>query len=292
MTAPLSRVYPIKIPFSLLTPLGPVQRFVFSFLIAIGKSLVLIDAGVSGSEERIFGKIQEIGRKPEAIRLLILTHSHPDHIGGARSIQEATGCVVAAHPFEQRWIEDTKCQERERPVPGFSGLVGGPVAVTRLIHDGELIGLGEGRALEVLHTPGHSAGSISLMLHPEMVVFSGDTIPVPDTAPIYDDPKATLLSIQRLMNIDQVTYLLPSWDEPHEGKEAYRVMQEGYVWVERVSKAVRDMSEAYPGIEPLRLTQIVVKELGLPPDAANPMVTRTIIGLLPEGLKDFRKNPS
>jgi len=55
-------------------------------------------------------------------------------------------------------------------------------------------------------------------------------------------------------------------------------MDDGYAWVEQVSGAVRDLIAAHPGIDPQQLTSLVVKEIGLPPEAANPMVTRTING--------------
>jgi len=272
-----SPVYPVRIPFSVPSPSGPVSRYVFSFLIPTMTSLLLIDAGVYGSEQRIFGEIRVLGRKPEEIRLLILTHSHPDHIGEAMAIQEATGCSIAAHPAEQQWTEDTRCQERERPVPGFQELVGGPIRVSRLIGDGDSITLGDGRSLEVIHIPGHSSGSISLLLSPEMILFPGDAIPVPGDFPIYDDPNASIRSLERLMIIERITYLLSSWAEPKGGEEIYSSMDDEYAWVNEVSRAVSQIAVAHPGIESSLLTRLVVKEIGLPPEAANPMVMRTIM---------------
>ncbi|HPA07474.1 MAG TPA: MBL fold metallo-hydrolase [Methanoregulaceae archaeon] len=269
-------VHPIRIPFTVPSHSGPVPRYVFSFLIGTKESLVLIDAGVHGSEQRIFGEVRNLGRKPEEIGLLVLTHSHPDHIGGAMAIQEATGCSVAAHPSEQKWIEDTQCQERERPVPGFRDLVGGPVRVSRLIGDGDSITLGAGRALQVIHTPGHSSGSISLLMRPEMILFSGDAIPVPGDLPIYDDPDASIESLERLMNIEHITYLFSSWAEPKGGEEVYFTMDDGHAWVKEVSRAVSLITVAHPGIGLDHLIRLVVKEIGLPPEAANPMVIRTI----------------
>lgn len=277
MTPCSSTVFPVRIPFTVLSPSGPVPRYVFSFIIATRTSLVLIDAGVSGSEQLIFGTIRDSSRKTEEIGLLVLTHSHPDHIGGARIICEKTGCRVAAHRAEQKWIEDTQCQERERPVPGFSRLVGGSVGVDHLLEDGESIRLGEGQSLEVIHTPGHSPGSIALLLRPEMALFSGDAIPVPGNIPIYDDPQATIQSLRRLMKIDHINYLFSSWDAPKVGEEVYHALDEGYSWVEKVSVAVRDNMTAHPGIEPDRLTSLVLREIGLPPESANPLVTRTIM---------------
>ena len=55
---------------------------------------------------------------------MILTHAHPDHIGSAKAIEEATRCTVAAHENAKHWIEDVDLQFQERPVPGFHSLVG------------------------------------------------------------------------------------------------------------------------------------------------------------------------
>lgn len=270
-------IHPVRIPFFVPAPSGPVTRFVFSFLICTNESITLIDTGVSGSERHIFEQIRKAGRKPEDISIVILTHSHPDHIGAAKAIREAAGCSIAAHPLEKAWIEDTQLQEKERPVPGFSQLVGGPVHVDRLISDGDIIALGKERSIEVIHTPGHSPGSISALLRPEMALFSGDAIPVPGNLPVYDNPAESSRSIERLMNIEGIQYLFSSWDEPREGEEVYWAMDDGYAWVEQVSGTVRDMTAAHPGIDPSELTLLVMKEIGLPQEAANPMVIRTIM---------------
>jgi glyoxylase-like metal-dependent hydrolase (beta-lactamase superfamily II) len=120
-------IHALRHPFQV--PVAPgivLDRFVNSYLI-VGETITLIDTGVASCETRIFEYIRSIGRDPSEISLVILTHSHPDHIGAARAIREATGCSVAAHPAERAWIEDVERQNRERPVPGFATLVGGPV---------------------------------------------------------------------------------------------------------------------------------------------------------------------
>ncbi len=89
-------VHALKIPFEIKTDTGVLERFVYSYLIA-GDTLVLIDSGVKNSEEIIFDYMEEIGLDPEDLTLLILTHSHPDHIGSASSIKRKTYCEVAAH---------------------------------------------------------------------------------------------------------------------------------------------------------------------------------------------------
>src|SRR5512137_779298 len=110
--------HPFKIP---VAPGIAIDRFVYSYILA-GETITLIDTGVAGCENCIFDYIRSIGRDPEEITLIILTHSHPDHIGAAKAIRDATGCSVMAHSSERVWIEDVDRQNRERPVPGFSTL--------------------------------------------------------------------------------------------------------------------------------------------------------------------------
>jgi glyoxylase-like metal-dependent hydrolase (beta-lactamase superfamily II) len=271
------KIEPLRIPFSIPAPSGPLPRFVSAYIISTPGSLTLIDAGVVGSEEIIFSHLQRSGRRPEEISSLILTHAHPDHIGAAKAVREATGCTIAAHGADRAWIEDTDRQDRERPVPGFYQLVGGPVTVDRILEDGDTIEMGEGLILEVIHTPGHSPGSISLLLLPDMALFSGDAIPVPGDLPIYDDPVASLNSIERLMAIDGITSLFSSWDEPKEGEEVYWAMDDGYARIQEVHEVVKGVLADRPGIDPAELTCMVVKEIGLPAELANPMVTRSLL---------------
>ena len=94
-------VYGLKHSFKV--PVGPgmeLDRFVYGYFV-YGKTITLIDTGVSGCEKHIFDTIRSTGRDPSEIALIVLTHSHPDHIGAARMIQKETGCSIAAHPAER-----------------------------------------------------------------------------------------------------------------------------------------------------------------------------------------------
>ena len=134
-------VHAIKIPFQItIAPGKTVDRFVYLYLI-YGKKIYLIDSGVASSEKTIFEYIKKTGRNPDDISMIILTHSHPDHIGAARAIKEASCCTVAAHPGEKSWIEDVGKQSKERPVPNFNSLVGGSVVVDHIIKDGDVLDL-------------------------------------------------------------------------------------------------------------------------------------------------------
>jgi glyoxylase-like metal-dependent hydrolase (beta-lactamase superfamily II) len=264
--------HPFRIP---VAPGIALDRFVYSYLIC-GETITLIDTGTSGSELQIFNAIRSIGRDPSEIALIILTHSHPDHIGAARAIRQATGCTVAAHPAERAWIEDVELQNRERPVPGFSTLIGGSVQLDYELADGDSIEPDETRTGEMLvfHTPGHSPGSISLLMHSEGALFSGDVIPIVGDLPVYDDALASMRSVKRLRGITGVQVLLPAWAEPARGVGAYRQMDLAVEYLQAIHEAV--LAGADTGSpELMELTRKAAATIGLPPSAVNPLLART-----------------
>ena len=259
----------------LVAPGIALDRFVYSYLV-YGETITLIDTGVAGCERQIFDYIRSTGRDPSEIALIVLTHSHPDHIGAARAIRQATGCSIAAHPAERAWIEDVELQNRERPVPGFATLVGGPVQVDFELVDGDSIEPDETRAgeMQVFHTPGHSAGSISLFMHSEGALFSGDAVPVAGDLPVYDDALASVQSVKRLRGLAGIRVLLPAWDEPEKGDAAYRQMDRALQYLRKIHEAVLACAgDGSP--DPMELTRSVAGHLGLPPQAVNPLLART-----------------
>jgi glyoxylase-like metal-dependent hydrolase (beta-lactamase superfamily II) len=270
-------VWSLEIPFRIPAGGGQfMERSVNAFM-AVDRGICLIDAGVAGSEGPILAMVRDTGRDPSEISPLVLTHSHPDHIGGAWSIQKVTECLIAAHPAERVWIEDTGLQARERPIPGFSTLVEGPVMVDRLLGDGDRVGIGEERYLTVIHTPGHSPGSISLFLGDEGVLFSGDAIPAKGEVPVYDDPFASLRSIDKLEELPGVKILLPSWDRPKTGAGIRRAMTDGKEVIRTLHAAVVRAAEKEG--DPAKVTLKVVEDLGLP-EAVLPVLGRTVGGHL------------
>ena len=266
-------VHAIKIPFQVKTDSGTLERFVYSYLI-LGDEVCLIDSGVVSSESVIFDYLDNIGLKPDNISLLILTHSHPDHIGSAKSIKEKSGCKIAAHPGERSWIEDIDLQAKERPVPNFHSLVEGSVEVDIILEDMDIVNLGEEINLKIIHTPGHSNGSISLLIPGEGVLFTGDAVPIRGDLPIYDDATESIQSIKKLKEIEGIKVLLASWDEPREGESAYRIMDEGLDYLKQIQVSVDKIAKYNSGLDPLEFCKLVLNDLGLPEMAANPIMAR------------------
>ena len=147
---------------------------------------LLVDSG-SG----LVSLSEQVAELAERRVLAVATHSHFDHIGSHHEFSER-----AAHPSEAPYLEvpDRKAIliEPYATTEMFSALPPGgydqskyevlPAPATQLIEDGDILVLGD-RHLEVLHTPGHSPGSIALWEAATGVLFSGDTV--------YDGPLVT-----------------------------------------------------------------------------------------------------
>jgi glyoxylase-like metal-dependent hydrolase (beta-lactamase superfamily II) len=231
-------VHDVKMSFKLeIAPGKTLERFVYLWLI-YAKQIYVVDSGIAGARDLIFSNVKETGHDPVNIATLVITHAHPDHVGGALGMQRATGCVVAAHEADKLWIEDTELQYRQRPVPGFHSIVEGPVRIDRVLHDGDSLELSDGSALRVVHTPGHAKGHISLLYDADRSLFSGDCIPLRGEMPIYEDAIASVKSIKRLRDIRGLELLLSSWDVPRHGRQIYEVMDEALSYLQDIHRTV------------------------------------------------------
>ncbi len=104
-------------------------------------------------------------------KLIVATHAHIDHVGGIEKLQKATGAAVLMHREDLQLYQNLATQAAWLGVkpPGV-------VEVDQFLKEGDAVRCGS-LALEVLHTPGHSPGSLSLHMPGEhRRIFSGDTL--------------------------------------------------------------------------------------------------------------------
>lgn len=130
----------------------------------------LIDAGSGADSPGVISQIRSIlgDRK---LDLMVLTHCHADHVGGAPDIQDEFGCMAFAGWREARAIAGA---DREAAFSDGLGISVRPM-VCGPIGEGETIDLG-GYRLRVIETPGHTPGSICLYDEISRSMFSGDTV--------------------------------------------------------------------------------------------------------------------
>ena len=134
------------------------------------KECVIIDPGCStaGEENELFGFIDSHRLKP---LMAINTHGHIDHIVGNTAVKKRYGIPVAAHPN----VKDDFLRSRQQAQLFGMSFLGEGELPDRDLEDGEVIKVGES-TLEVISTPGHAMGSISLYAEIEGWVFTGDAL--------------------------------------------------------------------------------------------------------------------
>lgn len=248
-------------------------RFVNSIII-FGKKITLIDTGVKDSYEKIFSYIKEQGRSIDEINLVILSHSHPDHIGSANKIKTITGCKVMAHKGEQEWIEDLSVQYKSRMVPGFYELVNKSVKVDELVKDKQEIKLDEDLTLQIIHSPGHSKGSINIFFKEDKILFTADSIPLVNDIPNYDNFNELKSSLKTIKDFNDYNILLSSWMEPINNLTKIKeLIMNGEQYLIKLDMGVK---QYYSSKEENTLENCkrLINNLGLPLVYINPIVHR------------------
>lgn len=126
------------------------------------KEGIIIDPAADGNS--IMKNVNALGLK---IKMIVLTHSHMDHIGALAEVKEKTGAPLAIHAEEAGSLQRPQFRMITAP---FSKR---PPPAEIILKDGDTINVGK-LSFKVLHTPGHTPGGISL--YTKGIVFTGDTL--------------------------------------------------------------------------------------------------------------------
>jgi glyoxylase-like metal-dependent hydrolase (beta-lactamase superfamily II) len=198
-----------------------------AYVVANGKRAILIDAGLKRKERKIIAALEQMQLSPDDIQLIILTHTHYDHAGSLKALQQISEAKVLIHQAEASCLEEGFCAFPKGTMwfPKIMSAIGrvlnksvgryAPVVPDIVISrrfDLQAYGI-EGY---VLPTPGHTAGSLS-------VVIDGDHAIVGDTLfnifkhsvfpPYANDQEALLKSWRTLLEIG-CKYFYPGHGKP------------------------------------------------------------------------------
>jgi glyoxylase-like metal-dependent hydrolase (beta-lactamase superfamily II) len=151
--------------------------------------LTLVDTGARESWEYLLTALDTTGVPPERIGQIVLTHCHPDHIGNAAALKEATGAPVFAHLRERQQIER----------------FGNGVEIDHWMAENEPIAC-DGFRVETIFTPGHSPGHYCVLEPESGVLVAGDMLSGFGSVgifPPHGSMRAYIDSLRRLLAVDE-----------------------------------------------------------------------------------------
>lgn len=181
--------------------------------------LTLIDAGLVGSGKRVARQVARLDRSMSDLSRIICTHAHPDHIGGVREIADERKVDILMHPADLAGLKVTlrdavTNRNRGQLIAYFTRHPGEATPV----ENGQLLPVMGG--LQVVHTPGHTPGSICLYAPRHKLLFAGDALQVirgkvTFASSIFsEDLRLAMASVSRMAELDVETIAFshyPPW---------------------------------------------------------------------------------
>lgn len=218
------------------------------YLVEGDDGVLVVDAGVPGHWPQLLSGLADRGYGLDNVAALVLTHGHADHVGFAERLRETAGVPVFVHEADVGLVQGTDTVSAGGALlnlwrPAVLALLfelgrnGGlsipPVEEVRTFADGDVLDLPG--SPEVIHVPGHSAGSCALFLPDRDVLLCGDALATldlttgrergPQIMSLFNaDADRARTSLDRLADLDEVT-LLPGHGRSWRGEmdEAVRL---------------------------------------------------------------------
>jgi hydroxyacylglutathione hydrolase len=269
-----SKIHLLQIDFEItISSEKKLPRFV-NVIVIFGKEITLVDTGVKGSEKGIFEYIKNQDRDISEIKTIILSHSHPDHIGSAAMIKELTNCKIYSHESEKEWIENIDIQNKNRPVPGFYNLVDKSAKIDGYISDNQILSIDEDVTIKFIKSSGHSKGSLNMEFLEDKILFTADSIPLKNDIPNYDNYFELMDSLEVISRSKNIKILLTSWTPPFFKKEDIeRLIKEGKEYMKFIDSVVQGCYKD-KNTPALDYCKEAVSKIGLPPFLVTPLVDK------------------
>jgi len=180
----------------------------------------LVDTGLPGQAGALDSALAEAGLRVQDLRRIIITHQDLDHMGSCNDLVRASGARVLAHATEVPYIDGTLRPIKWTPelleqIPQMRALIDSwrPTPVDEHLHDGTRLDLAGG--VQVIFTPGHTPGHISLYLERTGTLIAGDALLANDGQLMGPNPSPQVTpelalarqSVQKLAQLDVQTII-------------------------------------------------------------------------------------
>ncbi len=170
-----------------------------AYLIKTGGHAALIDAGCGNTHKRLVKNIEGLGVGPSDLELLLLTHCHFDHTGGAAAVRDTFHCRILAHELDAFYLGEG---DNGVTAASWYGQSLDPLAVDEAFTGPEtVIHLGK-KPIRALHMPGHSPGSVVYLMESEgLTVLFGQDVHGPLHPGLLSDTAAYRDSLEQLLSL-------------------------------------------------------------------------------------------
>ncbi len=159
--------------------------FVHAYLIDSGSvedGLILIDTLYSSDASLILGQITALGKTPQDLKHIVLTHAHRAHLGGLAELKKLSGAKVYCHAWEADIVEGDRPIQQGPILPKDPLVIWpfqvaarfqkhAPCKVDGVLRDGSRVG-----PLEAVYAPGHTPGHLAFYWHERSAMFAGDML--------------------------------------------------------------------------------------------------------------------
>jgi glyoxylase-like metal-dependent hydrolase (beta-lactamase superfamily II) len=235
------------------------EAIVGCYLLEEAGEVTIIDAGVPAYYSDLAAELAAMGRRIEDVRALVLTHGHDDHIGFAERLRAERDVPVSIHELDAALargeIGNPSAGMGERRLRSLLHYVlwlmrHGGMRTTALMEVGTFdpgATLDVPGALRVIHTPGHTYGSVTFYASGHDALFVGDALATdavitrrrgPQVCPFAADPDLALASLASIEELE-AHWLLPGHGEPWTDGVAAAVAAAREVGVGHLARAKR-----------------------------------------------------